>query len=48
MVLTNGNLLSEWNDFLNCAYTNLAITFMKNILTLDMLKEGAEESNMWH
>ena len=45
MVLTSGNLFSKWDNFLNCAHANLAMAFMKDILTLDLLKDGVGDSS---
>lgn len=45
MVLASGNLFSTWNNFLNCAHANLATAFMKDTLTLDLLKDGVGDSS---
>lgn len=47
MVLTSGNLLSKRNNFKNHAYAKLTMAFMKDTLTLDLLKDGVGDSGPW-
>lgn len=46
MVLTSETLSSKWNNLKNCAYAKLAMAFMKDIMTLDLLKDGVQDISM--
>lgn len=47
MVLISGNFFSKRNNFKNYVYVKLIMVFMKDILILDLLKDGVGDSGLW-